>query len=447
MKRNRWEELTQLTYEPQSQRTQTNNKELYPALSYLLDEVRKEISNVALDQEDPLKSSELITLIERHSNKLSLDLSTIERDQVLAILEQEQQSFGIIQSLIDTVDVTDIIITNYRHITVQQGRRTSPTDIKFSSQSSYENFVERLLSRAGTSYSTKKPIADGMVGHQVRLHAVHKSVCETGPYLTLRINRYQEVAVDELAEMGFCPSYIEQFLGDLAQRGHTFLIVGEVGTGKTTLARALAAQIPQEESILVIEDTPEIRLSHPNVRYLRTREANAEGEGRIAPASCIRAGMRMAMNRIIFGEIRDAEAAEAFIDVCSSGHPGISTFHARSAAEAVTRLELLLGRSQPGVGRDMLLNQIGTAIEVLIHVGVCTATRARRIFEVREISGFADGVVRYRDIFKYQHMNETPTWKLVSRSTAFKSDDGTNPLQNCPPHLTLAGTSRRGHPQ
>src|SRR5690606_26243088 len=107
--------------------------------------------------------------------------------------------------------------------------------------------------------------------------------------------------------------------------------------------------MPADESLLVIEDTPQIRVEHPHVRYVSTREANADGAGRVAPSECIRAGMRMAMNRMIFGEMRDAEAAEAFIDACASGHPGISTIHGRNAADAIARLELFLGRAQKGV--------------------------------------------------------------------------------------------------
>ena len=119
----------------------------------------------------------------------------------------------------------------------------------------------------------------------------------------------------------------------------------------------VAATVPEDESILVIEDTPEIRLEHPHVRYVATREANTDGAGRVTPSECIRAGMRMAMNRIIFGEIRDAEAAEAFIDVCASGHPGLSTIHGRSAIEAVARLELRIHAAEARRAETIMIDR------------------------------------------------------------------------------------------
>src|SRR5690606_24534801 len=250
------------------------------------------------------------------------------------------------------------------------------------------------LFRAGTTYSTKYPIADGMIGSFARLHAVHKSLCESGPYLTIRLNRFSSVSGSDLVELGLAPSGVISYLQAIVESGNTLLIAGEVGTGKTTLARALASGMPGEESVLVIEDTPEIRLDHPHVRYISTREANIDGAGRVSPSECIRAGMRMAMNRIIFGEMRDAEAAEAFIDVCASGHPGLSTIHARSASEALVRLQLFLGRAQKGVALSVLQEQIATAVQVIVFVDICRSTWRRRIMEVKELGGLGDGALR-----------------------------------------------------
>ena len=130
--------------------------------------------------------------------------------------------------------------------------------------------------------------------------------------------------------------------------------------------------------------------------------------------------MRMAMNRIIFGEMRDSEAAESFVDVCASGHPGLSTIHAKSAAEAVARLELFLGRAQKGVSRNVLSEQIVTAVQVIVFLDICKVTGKRRIMEVREIGPVADGVVRHRDMFIYRADKGLPTWQVPNKVSAHR---------------------------
>ena len=149
----------------------------------------------------------------------------------------------------------------------------------------------------------------------------------------------------------------------------------------------------------------------------------------------------MAMNRIIFGEMRDAEAAEAFIDVCASGHPGLSTIHARSASEAVARLELFLGRAQRGVSRQVLSEQIATAVQVIVYVDVCRETGRRRIMEVKEIGPVADGVLRQRDIFQYQLQSGLPSWRVLNRVSAHRAqlESGESPvvLSSYPSQLEL----------
>jgi Flp pilus assembly CpaF family ATPase len=128
----------------------------------------------------------------------------------------------------------------------------------------------------------------------------------------------------------------------------------------------------------------------------------------------------MAMNRIIFGEIRDAEAAEAFVDVCASGHPGLSTLHGRSALDAVTRLELFLARAQRNADKSLLSAQVVTAVQVVVVVDLCKVTGLRRIMEVRELGPVADGVLRQREIFAYKITGGTPQWSVVNRVSAFR---------------------------
>lgn len=406
----------------------SRSRGLSPACAHILQELKRELG---LDGFGELPAEgELEALLIQICDRLGIELTRVERDEILAEVERDQKPFGVLQPLVDDPSVSDIIVTDFSRISVQQGRRNHTTSLSFANREAYYAFVERLLQRAGATYSTKKPIADGTIGGFARIHAVHPSLCESGPYLTIRLNRFSTVGTGDLLKAGLAPREVLRYLEAMIQNGQTLMIVGEVGTGKTTLARALAASVPADESILVIEDTPEIRLEHPHVRYLCTREANTEGTGRVAPSECIRAGMRMAMNRIIFGEIRDAEAAEAFIDVCSSGHPGLSTIHARSAAETITRLELFLGRAQRGVVRAVVAEQIATAIQAIVFVNICAETGRRRVIEVKEIGPVADGVIRQRDIFKYQVQRGVPSWRVINRVSAHREliEKGADPV-------------------
>lgn len=412
---------------------------LYPALQLILHETRREIVRLKSgDAKQQVPNQEISSIIQQCARRLGLQLNRLESDQILSHLERESHPFGPLQELIDDQSVSDIIVINYSTVFAQRQRQNAPTHISFPSQGSYEAFVERLLQRCGSSYSTKQPIADGMYGNHARIHVVHRCLCESGPYLTIRINRFGQVTMRELIDSGLAPKPVFNYLEQAIQSHCTVMIAGEVGTGKTTLIRALCSIIPADQSVLVIEDTPEIKLFHPNVRYLTTRGYNLEGIGGITSSQCIKAGMRMAMNRIIFGEIRDAHAAESFIDVCTSGHSGLSTIHARSAQEAIARLQLFLRQARPGTSQQDAAEQLASAISIIIYVNVCHLTGRRRIFEVKEIGPIADNILRQRPIFNYQPITGEPVWKLMSRMTAIKDQQGeVFPLNRYPSEIYL----------
>jgi pilus assembly protein CpaF len=408
----------------------TTMKELSPLLVHILQDAQLHTSESFLGDEQS---------VVRAAERSGVILTRTELDQLLMWLNRERQSFGILQPLIEDRSVSDIIIKGYCHVAVQRGRETIATDYRFASQKLYEDFVERLLLRADATYSTRSPIADGMIDGSVRLHAVHKSIAGDGPYLTLRTNHLQVIDDAALVSTGFLPLPIFQYLNLMTRMGNTVVVSGEVATGKTTLAKALASSLPERDSIVVIEDTPEIRIAHPHVRYLCTRDDNSEGAGKITPTACIKAGMRMAMNRLIVGEIRDAQAADAFIDACASGHPGITTIHGKSPREAVLRLQMFLARAQQGSEVSAMAYQVAMSTQVVVQCDYCAVTKLRRVVKVSEVGSAADGVVQLQDIFSYRCDSRGGYWQVDSKLSRFRDkwDQATPHLSNLPDQLRV----------
>lgn len=417
-----------------------NNGILPPILRQILNTCRENIHLQGYQQEELENERILSSLVSQSADQVGIALTSVELDELTALLRKDTQSFGILQPLIEDISVSDIIVSGFTKVAIQQGRRNILTDYHFGTQEQYERFVERLLLKSGAIYSTRRPMVDGMIGDTYRIHAVHKTIAEGGPYLTIRINRFSSVTTENLITAGLAPEPVFDYFRQVINSGNTLLVIGEVSTGKTTLARALAAEMPEHDSIVVIEDTPEIRIQHPQVRYLTTREDNIEGEGQLIPSECIRAAMRMAMNRIILGEIRDARAAEAFVDVCASGHPGLSTIHGKDIREGLTRLQLFLGRAQPGVDAATLLRQIMMAVQVVVYVDVCPVSHRRRIFAVAEIGSSNEGILQLNEIFRYSYQNKAE-WEVrtrVSRHASRSSAVSSIALHNFPAHLTFS---------
>jgi pilus assembly protein CpaF len=399
-------------------------EDLTPSAKYVAAEARKRMSErAAFDEPQELDEDVLLRLVRHVEMTEGEELSERERTSVVASLSASLEHYDVLSSLVENEDVNDIIVRSYDDVSVQIGRQNYQTDITFADRETYLSFVENLLKRAGKSCTLAQPVVDAAVDPRVRACVTHESFSPpgSGPMLTLRVARHSSITLEGLVVSELAPKIVLDYLAALSHSGlATILIAGEVGTGKTTLVKALATQIESTEAILIIEDTNEIALERPFTRTLLTREANTEGVGRISPAQAIRTGMRMAMNRIILGEMRDAEAAEAFVDVCASGHPGMSTIHARTARDAVSRLELFLSRAQPGVGVATVRRQIADAISIVVYLGLDKKQQKRRVMSVLEVNASSDGMVQLSPMFSYASEEGEAYWMRESGVSSFE---------------------------
>jgi Flp pilus assembly CpaF family ATPase len=230
--------------------------------------------------------------------------------------------------------------------------------------------------------------------------------------------------------LGFelAPRVVIEYLASLTRWGHaTMLIAGETGTGKTTLLKGLGTQFDPTESIVTVEDTPELNFNHDFLRALVSRPPNVEGIGEVTLQEHIKTTLRMTPNRVILGEMRTPFAAEAFLESAQTGHTGMSTIHARNAKETLVRLESLLGRAQKSVAIDIIRQQIALAVDVVVWMFRDKLSGRPRIGEVIEVGHYVEGSIQIKPIFKFDHSSQSPSWFVESWNSYFEevlSKDG-----------------------
>jgi len=393
-------------------------KSLSAVAASVLKETRRELGS-AEDGEFEVSETRIAAAVDRVCAKNALQIDDIARADIIVHLKQDLLGWGVLQPLIDNPEVTDIHCYDFQSVVLQRGKMSEATGIHWPSHDSYCTFIDRLLFRLGKSLSTQQHTVDASFPDGKRLCAVHKSVCgNRGPLLTIRVPRVQEATLESLVSYQVAPPLMVNYLAALTRTvEHTFIVSGETGTGKTTLMRCLGTQFRADESIIGVEDTPELNYQHPYFRSLVSRSANTEGSGEVTLQEHIRTTLRLCPTRVILGEMRAPEAAESFLESAQTGHCGMSTVHARNARETLTRLESLLGRAQRGVSMDIIRQQIALAVDVVIWQCREKASGKVRMAEVVEVGHFVEGNIQIRPMFKLVEQGENPQWEVLSYSS------------------------------
>ena len=321
--------------------------------------------------------------LERSAQKRLLDLGT--RMDLKGELYNSFRKLDILQELLDDRAVTEVMINGSKDIFVECNNRMQRWNGTFESEDKLEDIIQQIVSRINRRVNTASPIVDARLADGSRVHIVLPPVALNGPTVTIR--KFPEpIGIEQMIRNGTITREAAEWLAELVRCGYNLYISGGTSSGKTTFLNALSGYIPADERVITIEDSAELQIRHiPNLVRLETRDAGSDGQGAITMAMLIKASLRMRPDRIIVGEVRGAEALD-MLTACNTGHDGsLSTGHANSTKDMLTRLEsmVLMAVDLP---LPAIRSQIAAGIDVLVHLARMP-DRRRRVTEISEIKG------------------------------------------------------------
>ena len=311
---------------------------------------------------------------------------------------------GSLEPLLADPSIEDIYINGPDEVLVVSEGELQLRQTRFESGQHLMDVINRAVAGSGRRLDFSSPIVDAQLPDGSRLNAVISPIAaERGPYVTIRRHRLVATTMDDLLRLETITPDAARFL-EAAVKSYTSLLVsGATATGKTNTINCLSSFFDPTEPKLVIEDTRELQLKGQNVRYLVTRPPSVEGTGEITQAQLGKAALRMRPRRIIFGEVRDAEAWD-MVNMGNTGHDGlIAGVHANSPRDAVDRLVNLCRRAVDNIPEEVIVREVVRAITLVVHLRFDPGTNKRHVVDIAEISGNMEGITpAMQSLFKWQ---------------------------------------------
>jgi pilus assembly protein CpaF len=318
-------------------------------------------------------------------------LSQERREQIAELILRDTVGLGPLEELLGDDEVEEVMVNGHERVYVECHGEIRLTGVRFESEQSLRDAIERILSPVGRRVDELSPMADARLADGSRVNVVNPPLAVDGPALSVR--RFVGARPDpgELLERGTLTADAHDLLRSAIEQRRSLLVSGGTGSGKTTLLNALSAWIDPGERIVTIEDAAELRLCQPHVVRLESRPASVEGRGEVTIRDLLRNALRMRPDRIVIGEVRGAEALD-LLAALNTGHDGaMSTVHANSPEDALRRLETLALMAGVGLPHDAVREQVARGVGLVVHMARA-AGGARRVVELAEVLPTAGGV-------------------------------------------------------
>ncbi len=320
----------------------------------------------------------------------------------------------ILQIFVEDNSVTEIMINGKDNIFVERDGKLSQLDIHFESMERLQDVIQQIVAGCNRVVNEASPIVDARLPDGARVNIVMNPVALDGPVVTIRRFPEKPITMAKLLELESISCEAAEFLERLVKAGYNIFISGGTGSGKTTFLNVLSQFIPAEERVITIEDSAELQLlGLPNLVRLETRNSNVEGCREVNIRELIRSSLRMRPDRIIVGEVRGAEAAD-MLQCMNTGHDGsMSTGHANSGKDMLSRLEnmVLMGMELPLAA---IRQQISSGIDIIVHLGRLR-DRSRRVLEITEIAGCEENEIRLNPLFVFEEAGEDSGGRVIGR--------------------------------
>ena len=400
-----------------------------------LEEIRDRVHSAVINRIDftrEIGDTEVLDLIDEEliRSRTENDLDIASMKALRQDLFHSIRRLDVLQDLIDRDEITEIMINGPERIFIEKGGGLTPYQGTFSSKEKLEDVIQQIVSACNRVVNESVPIVDARLPGGARVHVVLPPIALNGPIMTIRRFPDRPIGMEDLLRFGSLSPEIAAFLSRLVRAGYNIFVSGGTGSGKTTFLNAMSAFIPGDERIITIEDNAELQILHiANLVRLEARNANVEGENEISIRDLIRASLRMRPDRIIVGEVRGGEAID-MIQAMNTGHDGsMSTGHANSAEDMLSRLEtmVLMGMDLPV---PAIRGQIAAAIDIIVHLGRLR-DKSRKLLEICEITGIENGQIILSRLYAFRETGEE-NGKIIG------TWDKKNPLENTT-KLAMAG--------
>ena len=309
---------------------------------------------------------------------------------------------GPIEPLLKDESITDILVNGCETVFVERGGVLERVNTRFQDEKHLMRIIQKIVSAVGRRIDESSPFVDARLADGSRVNAIVAPLALDGALLSIRKFAKIPINMSKLVNLGSVPQSMAEVLEAIVKSRRNVLISGGTGSGKTTMLNALSSFIDGRERIVTIEDSAELQMQQEHVARLETRPPNIEGKGEVAQRDLVKNALRMRPDRIIVGEVRAGEAFD-MLQAMNTGHDGsMTTVHANSARDALTRVEQMIGMSGIDISAQSSRNQIASAIHIVVQV-VRLSDGKRRVRSVSELTGMEGETITMQDIFVFKN--------------------------------------------
>lgn len=364
---------------------------------------------------------ELGKLIEQILQQESVPLNQRERAQLIQEMVHEVLGLGPLEPLLADPTVADILVNTHKQVFVERFGKLEATPVQFRDEAHLRKIIDKIVSRVGRRIDESSPMVDARLADGSRVNAIIPPLAIDGACMSIRKFSRDPLQLQNLIDKKSLTPEIGGLLKGIVQARLNTLVSGGTGTGKTTILNILSGFIPSTERIVTIEDAAELQLRQEHVVRLETRPTNIEGKGEVTQRELVKNALRMRPDRIILGEVRGAETLD-MLQAMNTGHDGsLTTIHANSCRDAMTRVETLVAMAGLNLSTKSLRNYISSALDVIIQL-TRLADGTRKVTSVQEITGMEGDVITLQEIFTYEQkgLDQQGTLKGRFRATGVR---------------------------